>query len=62
MPRRVKRDSDRFDFAAGEFQAAHKKIAPVALRALVGAFADDLTELPERIASSSFLPRTLAPV
>ncbi|MGB4778811.1 DNA polymerase III subunit delta [Microbacterium sp.] len=41
----VKRDSDRFDFAAGEFQAAHKKIAPVALRALVGAFADDLTEL-----------------
>ncbi len=41
----VKRDSDRFDFAAGEFQAAQKKIAPVALRALVGAFADDLTEL-----------------
>lgn len=41
----VKRDSDRFDFAAGEFQAAHKRIAPVALRALVGAFTDDLTEL-----------------
>lgn len=41
----VKRDSDRFDFAAGEFQAARKKIAPVALRALVGAFSDDLTEL-----------------
>lgn len=41
----VKRDSDRFDFAAGEFQAARKRIAPVALRALVGAFAEDLTEL-----------------
>jgi DNA polymerase-3 subunit delta len=41
----VKRDSDRFDFAAGEFQAAKKRIAPVALRALVSAFADDLTEL-----------------
>jgi hypothetical protein len=41
----VKRDSDRFDFAAGEFQTARKKIAPVALRALVGAFSDDLTEL-----------------
>ncbi|WEK14433.1 MAG: DNA polymerase III subunit delta [Candidatus Microbacterium phytovorans] len=41
----VKRDSDRFDFAAGEFQAAQKRIAPPALRALVSAFADDLTEL-----------------
>ncbi len=41
----VKRDSDRFDFAAGEFQAARKRIAPPALRALVSAFADDLTEL-----------------
>lgn len=41
----IKRDSDRFDFAAGEFQAAKKRIAPVALRALVSAFADDLTEL-----------------
>ena len=41
----VKRDSDRFDFAAGEFQAAKKRIAPTALRALVSAFADDLTEL-----------------
>lgn len=41
----VKRDSDRFDFAAGEFQAAQKRIAPAALRALVSAFADDLTEL-----------------
>ena len=41
----IKRDSDRFDFAAGEFQAAKKRIAPAAMRALVSAFADDLTEL-----------------
>ena len=41
----VKRDSDRVDFAAGEFKAAKKRIAPTALRALVSAFADDLTEL-----------------
>lgn len=41
----VKRDGDRFDFAAGEFQTAGKRIAPAALRALVGAFSDDLTEL-----------------
>ncbi|WP_345802658.1 DNA polymerase III subunit delta [Microbacterium sp. AZCO] len=41
----VKRDSDRFDFAAGEFQTARKRIAPAALRSLVSAFADDLTEL-----------------
>ena len=41
----IKRDSDRFDFAAGEFQTAKKRIAPTALRTLVSAFADDLTEL-----------------
>lgn len=41
----VKRDSDRVDFAAGEFTAARRRIAPTALRALVSAFADDLTEL-----------------
>ncbi|HET6301666.1 DNA polymerase III subunit delta [Microbacterium sp.] len=41
----IKRDSDRFDFAAEEFAAARKRIAPAALRALVSAFADDLTEL-----------------
>lgn len=41
----IKRDSDRFDFAAGEFSAAGKRIAPSALRTLVSAFADDLTEL-----------------
>jgi DNA polymerase-3 subunit delta len=41
----VKRDSDRYDFAAGEFSAVGKRIAPGALRALVSAFSDDLTEL-----------------
>jgi DNA polymerase-3 subunit delta len=41
----IKRDSDRYDFAAGEFQVAKKRIAPAALRALVSAFTDDLTEL-----------------
>ena len=41
----IKRDSDRFDFAAGEFSAAGRRIAPVALRALTSAFADDLTGL-----------------
>lgn len=41
----VKRDSDRVDFAAGEFRAAGKRIAGPALRTLVSAFADDLTEL-----------------
>ncbi|KAA9135785.1 DNA polymerase III subunit delta [Microbacterium caowuchunii] len=41
----IKRDSDRYDFAAGEFREAGRRIAPAALRALTGAFADDLTEL-----------------
>lgn len=41
----VRRDSDRYDFAAGEFRAASRRIAPAALRALVAAFSDDLTEL-----------------
>lgn len=41
----IKRDSDRVDFAAGEFKAAGRRIHPAALRALVSAFADDLTEL-----------------
>lgn len=41
----VKRDSDRVDFASGEFKAAGRRIHPAALRALVSAFADDLTEL-----------------
>ncbi len=41
----IKRDSDRFDFAAGEFQAAKRRIAPQALRTLVSAFSGDITEL-----------------
>ncbi|MDR6868325.1 DNA polymerase-3 subunit delta [Microbacterium resistens] len=41
----IKRDSDKFDFAAGEFKAAQRRIAPQALRSLVSAFADDVTEL-----------------
>jgi DNA polymerase-3 subunit delta len=41
----IKRDSDKYDFAAGEFSAARKRIAPTALRALVSAFSDDVTEL-----------------
>ncbi|MCC4907230.1 DNA polymerase III subunit delta [Microbacterium sp. cx-59] len=41
----VRRDSDRYDFAAGEFREAGRRIAPNALRSLVAAFADDLTEL-----------------
>lgn len=41
----IKRDSDRYDFAAGEFKAAGRRVAPTALRALTSAFADDLTEL-----------------
>lgn len=41
----VKRDADRVDFAAGEFAAADRRIAPTALRALVTAFSGDLTEL-----------------
>ncbi|UWF76674.1 MULTISPECIES: DNA polymerase III subunit delta [Microbacterium] len=41
----IKRDGDRVDFAAGEFKAAGKRIAPAALRALVSAFGEDITEL-----------------
>ncbi|MCK9914672.1 MULTISPECIES: DNA polymerase III subunit delta [Microbacterium] len=41
----ITRDADRVDFAAGEFRAANRRIEPTALRALVAAFADDLTEL-----------------
>lgn len=41
----IKRDADKFDFASGEFQAAERRIAPAALRALVAAFSDDVTEL-----------------
>jgi DNA polymerase-3 subunit delta len=41
----IKRDSDKYDFAAAEFRAAGKKITPGALRAVTSAFADDLAEL-----------------
>lgn len=41
----IKRDDDRYEFAAGEFRAANKRIQGPALRTLVSAFADDLTEL-----------------
>ncbi|WP_159502308.1 DNA polymerase III subunit delta [Microbacterium sp. 18062] len=41
----VRRDSDRYDFAAGEFREAGRRIVPAALRSLVAAFSDDLTEL-----------------
>jgi DNA polymerase-3 subunit delta len=41
----IKRDADRYDFAAGEFREAGRRIVPAALRSLVAAFSDDLTEL-----------------
>ncbi|WP_243695410.1 DNA polymerase III subunit delta [Agromyces protaetiae] len=41
----LKNDSAKQDFAATEFRAAGRRIAPSALRALVGAFSDDLGEL-----------------
>ena len=41
----IKRDADRYDFAAGEFSTAGRRIQPAALRALTSAFADDVTEL-----------------
>ena len=41
----IKRDDEKADFASGEFRAAGRRIAPQALRALVSAFSDDITEL-----------------
>ena len=41
----LKRESDRFDFAAAEFRSAGRSITPGALRAVVSAFGDDLAEL-----------------
>jgi DNA polymerase-3 subunit delta len=41
----LKKDTDRFDFAAAEFADAGRRVTPSALRALVTAFADDLAEL-----------------
>jgi len=41
----LKRDSEKYEFAAAEFAAAGKKITSGALRAVTSAFADDLAEL-----------------
>jgi DNA polymerase-3 subunit delta len=41
----LKRDSDRYEFAAAEFRSAGKRATPGAVRALVSAFSDDLAEL-----------------
>ncbi|MEK9908362.1 MAG: DNA polymerase III subunit delta [Aquiluna sp.] len=41
----LKRDADKVDFVRREFQAAGVKIAPDALKALVGAFTSDIGEL-----------------
>jgi DNA polymerase-3 subunit delta len=41
----LKSDSDKFDFATGEFRQAGRKISPSALRALVSAFAGSGAEL-----------------
>lgn len=41
----LKKDAEKQDFAAAEFRAAGRRIAPAALRALVAAFSDDLGEL-----------------
>jgi DNA polymerase-3 subunit delta len=41
----LKKDAEKMDFAASEFRTAQRRITPGALRALVGAFTDDLAEL-----------------
>lgn len=41
----LKKDADKFDFAAAEFSAKKRRISAGALRALVSAFSDDLAEL-----------------
>lgn len=41
----LKKDTERYEFAAAEFRAAGRRVAPGALRALVAAFSDDLAEL-----------------
>ncbi|GAB3130003.1 DNA polymerase III subunit delta [Glaciibacter psychrotolerans] len=41
----LKKDSEKYDFATAEFKAAGKRVTASALRALVGAFSDDLAEL-----------------
>lgn len=41
----LKRESDRIDFVVAEFRTARRRISQGAIRALVGAFSDDLAEL-----------------
>lgn len=41
----LKKDSEKYDFAVGEFRTAGRRITPGALRALLAAFTDDLAEL-----------------
>ena len=41
----LKKEAERYDFAAAEFSVEGRRITSGALRALVGAFADDLAEL-----------------
>jgi DNA polymerase-3 subunit delta len=41
----IKKESERYDFVVAEFRAADRRVAPGAIRALVAAFADDLSEL-----------------
>lgn len=41
----LKKDVEKQEFAAAEFRAEGRKVAPAALRALVSAFSDDLAEL-----------------
>jgi len=41
----LKKDTDKFDFAAAEFSDAGRRVTPSALRALLTAFSDDLAEL-----------------
>jgi DNA polymerase-3 subunit delta len=41
----LKKDAEKYDFAAAEFQLAGRRITPGALRAIVSAFSDDLAEL-----------------
>ncbi|MEJ3403155.1 DNA polymerase III subunit delta [Rathayibacter sp. YIM 133350] len=41
----LKKDAEKYDFAAGEFSRASRRISAGALRALVSAFSDDIAEL-----------------
>lgn len=41
----LKKDTEKFDFAAAEFSAVSRRVSSGALRALVSAFSDDLAEL-----------------